>query len=335
MAGSQNQGLRQKGIWDRRGMGCLGQDHNSAMSETATHPFDLPLQGACPLPHLGVIRCQGDDAASFLHHQLTQDVQLLPIGQARLAGFCNAQGRLQATFVVFKKATDEVWLITRRDLLPRTIKRLSMFVLRAKARLTDLSEEQAVWGLAGEVMRAVSDQTLPPWATLSLPQGTLIALYPVGDQSRALLLPLADMPIAPTIGPDDWLAGEVLAGVADVQEATFEAFVPQMINYESVGGVHFQKGCYPGQEVVARSQFRGTLKRRTFVVRSDQVLSAGAEVLAGDEPAGLIAQAAPLPSGGGVALACLLLSHAQRDDLSVQGVAIQVLPLPYPLRDDL
>ncbi len=299
------------------------------------YPFDLPLQGACPLPHLGVIRCQGDDAASFLHNQLTQDVQLLPVGQARLAGFCNAQGRLQATFVVLKKAPDEVWLITRRDLLARTLKRLSMFVLRAKARLSDLSEQQTVWGLAGEVMRAVSDQPLPPWATLPLPQGTLIALYPVGDQSRALLLPIGEMPIEPTIGTHDWLAGEVLSGVADVQEATFEAFVPQMINYESVGGVHFQKGCYPGQEVVARSQFRGTLKRRTFIVRSDQPLTAGTEVLAGEEPAGLIAQAAPLPGSGGVALACLLLSQAQRHDLKVNGVAIQVLPLPYPLRDDL
>ncbi len=299
------------------------------------HTVELTLQGACPLPHLGVIRCQGDDAASLLHNQLTQDVQLLPVGQARLAGYCNAQGRLQATFVVFKKAADEVWLITRRDLLPRTIKRLSMFVLRAKAKLSDISDQQAVWGLAGEVMRAVSDVSLPPWATLDLPQGVLIGLYPAGDQARALLLPAGEMPIEATIRHEDWLAGEVLAGVADVQEATFEAFVPQMINHESVGGVHFQKGCYPGQEVVARSQFRGTLKRRTFVVRSDQALSAGAEVLAGDEPAGLIAQAAPLPGGGGVALACLLLSHAQRDDLSVHGVAIQVLPLPYPLRDDL
>lgn len=305
------------------------------MSENATQTVELTLQGACPLPHLGVIRCQGEDATSFLHNQLTQDVQLLPVGQARLAGFCNAQGRLQATFVVFKKAADDVWLITRRDLLPRTLKRLSMFVLRAKAKLSDFSDQQAVWGLSGEVMRAVSETSLPPWSTLELPQGMLIGLYPVGDQARALLLPVGEMPIEATIRPEDWLAGEILAGVADVQEATFEAFVPQMINYESVGGVHFQKGCYPGQEVVARSQFRGTLKRRTFVVQTDQPLSAGAEVFAGDEPAGLIAQAAPLPAGGGVALACLLLSHAQRHDLSVQGVPIRVLPLPYPLRDDI
>ena len=295
----------------------------------------LTLQGACPLPHLGVIRCQGEDAASFLHNQLTQDVQLLPVGQARLAGFCNAQGRLQASFVVYKASDTEVRLVMRRDLLPRTLKRLSMFVLRAKAKLSDASDEQAVWGLAGEVMRAVSDKPLAPWATLDLPQGVLIGLYPVGEQARALLLPKADMPMAATFTHEDWLAGEVLAGVADVSEATFEAFVPQMLNYESIGGVNFKKGCYPGQEVVARSQFRGTLKRRTFVAQTAAPVRAGLEVMAGPDSCGLVAQAAPLPTGGGVALVCLMLSHAQRQDLSVDGHALNLLPLPYPLLQDI
>ena len=306
------------------------------MSDSAaTMSPELTLQGACPLPHLGVIRCQGDDAATFLHNQLTQDVLLLSVGHARLAGYCNAQGRLQASFVVFKKAADEVWLITRRDLLPRTLKRLSLFVLRAKVKLSDFTEQQAVWGLSGEVMRAVSDSALSPWATLELPQGTLIGLYPVGDQARALLLPVGDMPIQSTIDHADWLAGEVLAGVADVQEATFESFVPQMLNYESVGGVNFKKGCYPGQEVVARSQFRGTLKRRTFLVRCDQPVKAGAEVMAGNETAGVIAQSAALPSGTGIALACLLISHATGHHLTADGVNLQSLPLPYPLLEDI
>jgi folate-binding protein YgfZ len=305
------------------------------MTEALAPSAKLTLQGACPLPHLGVIRCQGDDAVSFLHGQLTQDVQLLEVGQARLAGYCNAQGRLQASFVVFKKSAHEVWLITRRDLLARTLKRLSMFVLRAQARLTDISAEQAVWGMAGEVMRAVSDSELSPWATLDLPQGTLIGLYPVGDQTRALLLPHGDMPINPTITHDDWLAGEVLAGVADVSEATFEAFVPQMLNYESLGGVNFKKGCYPGQEVVARSQFRGTLKRRTFVAQVAAPVAAGAEVMADTGSCGVVAQAAKLPTGVGVALVCLLLSHAERSDLTVDGHALKLLPLPYPLLHDI
>jgi folate-binding protein YgfZ len=270
-----------------------------------------------------------------LHNQLTQDVQLLPVGQARLAGFCNAQGRLQASFVVYKKSATEVLLVTRRDLLPRTLKRLSMFVLRAKAKLSDASADQSVWGLSGEVIRAYSDVAPAPWNTLDLPQGTLIGLYPAGEHARALLLPKGEVPIGPDISHDDWLAGEVLAGVADVSEPVFEAFVPQMLNYESVGGVNFKKGCYPGQEVVARSQFRGTLKRRTFVARTSAPVLAGAEVMAGDESCGTVVQAAPLPAGDGVALVCLLISHAERPDLRVGDHAVRLLPLPYPLLQDI
>ena len=295
----------------------------------------LELQGACPLPHLGLIRCLGEEAAHFLHNQLTQDVLLLPHGQSRLAAFCNAQGRMQASMVVHKRSADEIWLIMRRDLLPRTLRRLSMFILRAKVRLSDASTDQSIWGLSGQVLHALNDQALQPWQTLDLPQGVVIGLYPIGDQVRALLLPRTEPPFGASMAHADWLAGEILAGVADISEPTFEAFIPQMLNFESVDGVNFKKGCYPGQEVVARSQFRGTLKRRTFVAHCDAPVQAGSEVMAGGESCGLVAQAATLPSGTGVALVCLLLSHAQRSDLSVSGLALHLLPLPYPLRQDI
>lgn len=295
----------------------------------------LELQGACPLPHLGLIRCLGEEAAHFLHNQLTQDVLLLPHGQSRLAAFCNAQGRMQASMVVHKRSADEIWLIMRRDLLPRTLRRLSMFILRAKVRLSDASTEQSIWGLSGEVLHALNDQAVQPWQTLDLPQGVVIGLYPIGDQARALLLPRTEIPFGPSMAHADWLAGEILAGVADISESTFEAFIPQMLNFESVDGVNFKKGCYPGQEVVARSQFRGTLKRRAFIAYCDAPVQAGSEVMAGGESCGLVAQAATLPSGTGVALVCLMLSHAQRSDLTVSGLTLHLLPLPYPLRQDI
>ena len=312
------------------------EDHNSDMSAASLHSLShLELQGAAALNHLGVLRCRGDDAVTFLHQQLTQDIQGLPVQQARWAGYCNAQGRLQASFVVYKKAVDEVWLIMRRDLLPRTLRRLSMFVLRAKVQLSDHSAEQPVWGMSGQVMQALELEASPPWSAFDLPQGAVIVLYPVGTEARALLLPRAEMPIQDPFSPSAWLAGEVLAGVADVQEATFEAFVPQMLNYESVGGVHFKKGCYPGQEVVARSQFRGTLKRRTHLYATAAPLTAGAEVFSGEAAVGVIAQAAEMPDGTGVALACILNSHAQDAHLNVQGVGMRCLPLPYPLLQDI
>src|SRR3954465_7551862 len=112
------------------------------------------LNGVTPLPHLGVIRAHGEEAASFLHNQLTQDFNQLGPGEARLAAFCNAKGRMLASFVAFRRAPDEILLVCSRDLLAATLKRLSMFVLRAKARLSDASADFALHGIAGETLKA-------------------------------------------------------------------------------------------------------------------------------------------------------------------------------------
>src|SRR3990167_6630158 len=132
------------------------------------------LQGATPLPQLGVIRAQGEDAAKFLHGQLTQDFSLLGLSEARLAGFCSAKGRLLASFIGFKRAHDEVLLVRSTDLLPATLKRLSMFVLRAKARLSDASAEFQVWGLAGAAVPAALAQAL--WSKLDAGGAQLVRL---------------------------------------------------------------------------------------------------------------------------------------------------------------
>ena len=128
------------------------------------------------------------------------------------------------------------------------------------------------------------------------------------------------------------------SGVATLSAPVAEAFVPQMLNYESVGGVNFRKGCYPGQEVVARSQFRGTLKRRAFVAHADVQLSAGQEVFQAadaEQPAGVVAQAAPAPGGGWDAIVSLQLAAAEAGDLRVGGAPLTLLPLPYPLLADV
>jgi len=117
--------------------------------------------------------------------------------------------------------------------------------------------------------------------------------------------------------------------------------VPQMLNYESVDGVNFKKGCYPGQEVVARSQFRGTLKRRAYLAHAEAPMAAGQEVLAAadpSQPCGLVAQAAAAPAGGYDAIVSLQISAAEAGALrlgAAEGPALSLLPLPYPLRDDI
>src|SRR3954451_13166241 len=143
-------------------------------------PMSHPLHGVAPLPHLGVIRAQGADAASFLHGQLTQDFALLGAGEARLAAFCNTKGRMLARFISFKLAPDEILLVCSRDILPATLKRLSMFVLRAKAKLSDASSEFALYGVAS------SSGGAAPWTLWASGEGHRVELYPADGQPRAL-----------------------------------------------------------------------------------------------------------------------------------------------------
>lgn len=303
----------------------------------------LHLNGVAPLTHLGVIRAQGEEAALFLHGQLTQDFSLLGTGEARLAAFCNAKGRMLASLIGFKRAPDEVLLVCSRDVLPATLKRLSMFLLRAKAKLSDATDAFALYGLAGEALQAASTGPRSPWALEASGAGHLVHLYPADGQPRALWVAPAGepAPAGPALDPAVWQWSEVRSGVATLSAPVVEAFVPQMLNYESIGGVNFKKGCYPGQEVVARSQFRGTLKRRAFVAHADGDLSVGQEVFQtadADQPAGLVVQVAPAPSGGWDAIVSLQLAAVQAGGLhagSAGGPALQLLPLPYPLLADV
>ncbi len=316
------------------------------MSQPPSALLDRHLQGIAPLPSLGVIQAQGEEAANFLHNQLTNDVLLLPVGQARLAAFCNAKGRMQASMVVLKAAPDTVLLLMPQDLLAQTLKRLSMFVLRAKVKLSDASAQWQLRGLLGQqAQAAVGDAS--PWHTTAWAGGHAVSLYPaVADaarQARAVWIAPADTaaPEGPAVSPDFWAWGSVLSGVPLLTQPLFEAFVPQMLNYESVGGVNFKKGCYPGQEVVARSQFRGTLKRRMARVFCTEALHAGQEVFSPTDPeqaCAMVVQSAARPDGSGFdALVSGTLEsvasgwHAG----SAQGTKLEPLPLPYALLEDI
>jgi tRNA-modifying protein YgfZ len=258
------------------------------------------LSGRTRLDDWGLIRARGADATTFLQGQLTQDLAQLPPGQARLAGYCSAKGRLMASFVIWSPAAEEWCLVCSADLLPATLRRLRMFVLRAKCQLDDASNEVALWGLSGSALSAELAAAMP-WTTAPGPAGdTLIRLPDApADPTRADGLRVARaLRVARVDGPPDdaaassepalpsatWGALEAASGVARIVAATAEHFVPQMINFEIVGGVNFQKGCYPGQEVVARSQYRGTLKRRAGLLLSPAAAFPGAEIFHTEDP---------------------------------------------------
>ena len=311
-------------------------DHdNSAMSSPV-------LQGVTPLLfHLGVIRAEGPDAASFLHGQLTQDFALLGAGEARLAALCTAKGRMIASFIGIRPEPDRVLLVCSMDILPATLKRLSMFVLRAKLKLSDASAEFALHGLAGSALTANGvDAMATPGQRTAVGDASVVVLYPADGVPRALWIAPAGSaaPTGAALDPALWQWSEVRSGIVTLTTPVVEAFVPQMLNYESVGGVNFKKGCYPGQEIVARSQFRGTLKRRAYLVTAEAPLHTGQEVFAlndAEQPVGTVAQAAPGPDGQWAALVSMQIAALDAGGLQAGGAPLTLEPLPYPLLEDI
>lgn len=311
------------------------------------HVMNTPFQGVAPLTSLGLIRAQGADAAKFLHGQLTNDFSLLGLSEARLAGFCNAKGRLQASFIGFKRSHTDILLLCSADLLATTLKRLSMFVLRAQAKLVDASADFVVYGLAGaavaEATQSLGEHQAKVWGKAEVDGVSIVHLHPADGVPRALwVAPVGTpAPAGAALTPEQWAWGEVRSGIATVTQSVFEAFVPQMLNYESVGGVNFKKGCYPGQEVVARSQFRGTLKRRAYLAHADVALKAGEELFAPDDvsqPCGLVVQAAAAPEGGFDAIVSMQISAFEAGGvraLAADGPLLQLAPAPYPLLADI
>ncbi len=280
--------------------------------QTFNFPDATTFNGAVVMSHWGVVQAEGADAASFLHGQLSQDVSSLTPTEARLAAFCSVKGRMLANFLILRPQAESCWLLTDAQVLPGVLKRLSMFVMRAKARLSDASAAVSVIGLTGASAQAWLDDALPDQAWQVRAHGAngaqVVRLPDVlgaprcvwigpAEQASAVLATLPALPLA------SWQWREVMSGVVRIEPPTSDQFVPQMVNFEVVGGVNFKKGCYPGQEIVARSQYRGTLKRRMFLMHGSVPMQAGQEVFSAtdpSQPAGLVANAAAIPGADGL-----------------------------------
>jgi folate-binding protein YgfZ len=299
---------------------------------------------------LGVIAVSGNDAAAFLQGQLTNEVVKLGAEQLTFNGYCTAKGRLLATFRCWR---DEqvIYLQLPRELVASVVKRLSMFVLRAKVNVVDDSASWITWAIFGNGAAARLEQVfgsipagagdclrMGPVRLARLAAGATLAerflLLAPSAEAASMQARLAGLPQVPS-GVFWW--SEIDAAVPTVFAATQEKFVPQMINFEVVGGVSFSKGCYPGQEVVARSQYRGKLKRRMQRARCGVATLAGADVFAvgEDEPVGNVVMAASHPEGGiEVLFECTLeKAEAPLRLHSPDGPALDLLALPYDIVD--
>ena len=323
------------------------QPMQSPSNSTPVPSTRTQASGIAELTDWGVIRVAGADAANFLQGQLTQDVALMSLDEARLAAFCNAKGRMQASFIVVKRSQNDILLVCSRDILAATQKRLSMFVMRAKAVLTDASADFSLFGLLGDAIKKIASSPDETYAAATFDDISVISLYPGAGCPRALWLAPAGtpQPAGETLAAGLWAWFEVQSGIAMITQPIFEAFVPQMLNYESVGGVNFKKGCYPGQEIVARSQFRGTLKRRAYLLHSDaELASVGQEVFHAsdaEQPCGMVAAWANNPNGGlDLLVSMQTAAAADAGDAkltlgSSEGAALCLLALPYALLEDI
>lgn len=298
------------------------------------------------LDHLGLIAVRGADAETFLNAQLTNNVAPAQSSQhARLAGFCSPKGRLLATFVQWRHG-DTFFLQTSRDVLEPVLKRLRLFVLRSKVTLEDVTESVVQVGFIGDVSQGGAAGQA--WEVTGDETRSSIR-YPDADGAARSLLVLTreawDTEQLSAVDPQAWRWSEIRAGLPRVTAATQDRFVPQMINFEALGGVDFRKGCFPGQEVVARSQYLGKLKRRMALAtiasgNAGVVPAPGADVFsAGDDgqPCGIVVNAERGADGAIALVVELPLALFDSQGLRVgatDGPSLRIEALPYPLPDN-
>lgn len=306
----------------------------------------------CDLSHQGLIGAYGDEAAGFLQGQFSNDVLKLDADTSQLNSYCNPKGRMLACFRMFLRG-ESYYLSLPRTMVETVLKRLRMFVLRSRVTLEDADDALVRFGLSGP--RAAEELSgalggAPRAVDTVLHGGGITAIRVPGPHARFELYgdlePMCrlweklNVRCAP-VGAGPWALLDILSGIPAVTPATSEAFVPQMANLQLIGGVSFKKGCYPGQEVVARMHYLGKLKRRMYriSIETDEAPAPGTEILGAsagdgdeDQAAGRIVDARLHPDGKVAALAVLQITAAETGGLrlAVEGKPVVTLePLPY------
>ncbi len=307
----------------------------------------------CDLSQFGTLRASGEDAQSFLQNMLSNDICEVSASRAQLSSLNSPKGRMLATMLIWRNG-DDCLLQLPRVLCEPMRKKLGMYVLRAKVKISDASDEIVSLGLSGENAQEILRKQFG-----ELPQ----LPFDFTDTGQAGVLKFSDTRFqvsaaaqyAPTIWQAlgqhaqpvgsmcwDWL--NIRAGIPVILPQTQEQFVPQMANFELLGGVNFKKGCYPGQEIVARMQYLGKLKRRMYLVHidgahldSNEAPQPGDELFSADmegQASGMIANVSPAPGGGYDALAVVQTASREAQTVhwkSLRGEALQFLPPPYAL----
>lgn len=302
----------------------------------------------CDLSQFGILKVTGEDAQAFLQNLLSNDIREVNGNRAQLTSINNAKGRMLASMLVWRSG-DDYLLQLPRALCETIRKKLSTYVLRAKVKISDVSDEIVCIGISGSNALATLQAlypTLPQQAMDVSQHDADTVLHRDAQRFQIVSPPQRAMDVwqklrqaASPVGSPCWDWLDIRAGIPFVLPATLEAFVPQMLNFEIIGGVNFKKGCYPGQEVVARMHYLGKPKRRMYLahLESDIAPQAGDELYSAElegQSCGTVVTAVAAPQGGFELLA--VVQTASRDAFPIHlggltGARLQFKDLPYQL----
>ena len=338
-------------------------DAGAEMEGDSVHDFGNPIREAraalggtvfANLGYMGVIAVHGTDAGSFLQSQLSNDITAVDAGASQLSAFCTPKGRILGLMRLFHDG-DNYYLRLPVDSLDAVLERLRVYVLRSDVTLEDATENFLRLGISGEHAAdhlAAAGLDVPGQVDAISHSGDSIVIRVPGSTPRYELY-LTSLEAAKSIwdtlnvhaapvGEPVWRLLDIQAGIPTIFAATAEAFVPQMVNLQLINGVNFSKGCYPGQEIVARMQYLGTLKRRMYLghIERDAPAHPGDLLYTAADPdqaAGQLVDAQPHPDGGQLALAVLQIRVAEAGDLhldDVSGAPFQLREPPYAFETD-
>lgn len=344
--------------WNR----FLAEAAPAALRQDAPSPDAAGLHAArsgafiCDLSAYALASALGPDAETFLQGQLSNDVKSLAASRVQLAAYNTPKGRMLASVILWRSRGGFL-IQCPQSIAEPFFKRLSMFVMRSKVKIANVSSQTVRFGLGGPtaadclraadlpcpaadfdvVQQFAEEGSVDDLQVIRLPGSRFELIYATAEAAMRDWRRLAAAATVATPAPWRWLG--VRSGIAEIEAATQDKYVPQMVNLELVGGISFTKGCYPGQEIVARTQYRGEIKRRMFLahVAPATVPTPGQEVVtaaAAPQTVGSVVDAAPSPDGGHDVLVCLHLDLAHNARLRLgdgEGSELELLSLPYSL----
>lgn len=326
--------------------------NNTTINPATIYPTTSVV--VCDTNHLSIIKVSGDDAKAFLQGQFSNDVNLLNELDTQLNSYNSPKGRMYTAFRLCLLDSNYYILLPTATVEP-VLKRLKMFVMRSNVTLEDFSTQWKTLGISGEGLNETLEEhtlTLPANSNQSVKIGQkyLINITKHTSETPRVLLVGPEQEIIdtknklkeqlPLVGNEHWKRLDIHAGIPNIYENTMESFVAQMINFQLIDGVSFTKGCYPGQEVVARMHYLGKLKKRMYRVSLNSAAMPDDKIFdtsgGNQQSVGQIVDAQKNEKGGFDALAVIQVAAADSGALKLgaldgESIAIETLPYAFPV----